>query len=155
MVMGRPTKPNELKRLTGTARPDRQKAPIAIIPAANEVPPMPSGLKKRGKATWQRCWSLGQAWLSPTTDREIIERLCRAYDEIDEIRRDLKGEKRVITTPNGIISHPLIGQLRKVEELVTRYEGLCGFTPSDRSRLGMAEVQRVSKLEQFLSQRGS
>lgn len=154
MPGGRPPKPTELKRLTGNPGKRALKEPLMILPAANEVPPMPTGLKKRGKATWARCWTLGQAWLSPTTDREIIERLCRAYDEIDDIRREMKGQPRVVNSPNGIISHPLIGQLRKVEELVTRYEGLCGFTPSDRSRLGMAEVQRVSKLEQFLAQRG-
>ena len=154
MVMGRPTKPNELKRKTGTARPDRERPPLAVLPAATETPKPPTGLKRRGRGAWQRYWSLGAAWLSPTTDREIIERLCRAYDEIDEIRREMRGQPRVISSPNGKITHPLIGQLRKIEELVTRYEGLCGFTPSDRSRLGMAEVQRVSKLEQFLAQRG-
>jgi P27 family predicted phage terminase small subunit len=89
---------------------------------------------------------------------EIVTRLCRAYDEIDEIRRELrkKGQKRVIeTAKGGVVTNPLIAQLRKLEELVTRYEGLCGLTPSDRSRLGIAEVQRVSKLDAFLSRRGS
>lgn len=111
-------------------------------------------MKRVGKAAWQCYWSLGNAWLSPQTDVHLVARLCLAYDEEAELRRQLRHAPRVVDTPNGVVTNPLIQQLRKLEDQITRYEGLCGFTPSDRSRLGLAEVERVSKLEGFLRKRG-
>ncbi len=51
----------------------------------------------------------------------------------------------------AIKANPAVQQLRKLEELITRYEGLCGFTPSDRSRLGLAEVKAASALDQLMA----
>lgn len=50
-----------------------------------------------------------------------------------------------------IKANPAVQQLRKLEELITRMEGLCGFTPSDRSRLGLAEVKAASALDQLIA----
>ena len=154
MVMGRPTKPAEIKRRLGTARPDRQKAPISLLPAASKAPAVPKGLGRSGKAAWRRYWALGAAWLSPSTDLEIITRLCQGYDERQKLRDILAAEGLVATGSMGqTVAHPAVAMLRQIEAQLTRWESLCGFTPSDRSRLGMAEVQRVSKLDQFLAGR--
>lgn len=67
-------------------------------------------------------------------------------------RRKRKGGKRVERV-YSIKANPAVSQLRKIEELITRYEGLCGFTPSDRSRLGLAEIKAKSKLEELLEKR--
>lgn len=174
------------------------------------APAMQTGLKKHGKAAWLRYWSVGSPWLNPTTDVELISRLCQAYDEREELRRlvrqmghvvavyvrdedldeneaeghELKGEQPsgVVTFPGGkkvderlegqphggalkrrkrrsgriqrvweIKANPAVQQIRKLEELITRMEGLCGFTPSDRSRLGLAEVKAASALDQLIA----
>lgn len=115
---------------------------------------MPAGLKRSGKAAWQRYWSLGSTWLSATTDLEIMVRLCQGYDERDALRKIIKSEGYTAVGSTGqIVAHPAVGMVRQLEAQITRWESLCGFTPSDRSRLGMAEVQRVSKLDAFLSRR--
>ncbi len=62
-------------------------------------------------------------------------------------RRKRRPVQRVYT----IKANPAVQQLRKLEELITRYEGLCGFTPSDRSRLGLAEVKAASALDQLMA----
>lgn len=62
-------------------------------------------------------------------------------------RRKRRPVQRVYT----IKANPAVQQLRKLEELITRYEGLCGFTPSDRSRLGLAEVKTVSALDRLMA----
>lgn len=169
MVMGRPVKPEALKKKIGTARPDRARPSIAVLPATGAIPPAPKGLQKAGRAAWKRFWTLGSAWVSSTTDREILTRLCQAYDEREvlrglvvkyghlvakvveeeEVDTAVDAEKSIVRVYD-IKANPAVIQLRKLEELITRYEGLCGFNPSDRSRLGLAEMQRVSKLDQFL-----
>jgi hypothetical protein len=54
----------------------------------------------------------------------------------------------------AILSNPddrkLRTSLREVEKQILSNLGLLGFTPSDRSRLGVAEVQKESKLEAIL-----
>ena len=80
-----------------------------------------------------------------------MQRLCEAYDDREAIRAELKHTGRIgISEKGSPFTHPLVWQLSAIEKTMTRYEGLCGFTPSDRSRLGLAEVKRVSKLDEFI-----
>lgn len=62
-----------------------------------------------------------------------------------------RRKKRPVQRVWAIKANPAVGLLRKLEELITRYEGLCGFTPSDRSRLGLAEVKAASALDQLIA----
>ncbi len=154
MVMGRPSKPAALKERLGTRRPDRERAPLAVLPAGVEPPALPKGLGTLGRRAWRSYWTLGSTWLSQKTDLHILTRLCRAYDE-EQVLRDAIAEHGHLAENRfgDLIANPAVTQLRKLEEIITRYEGLCGFTPSDRSRLGMAEIQRESKLDQLISGR--
>jgi hypothetical protein len=43
--------------------------------------------------------------------------------------------------------------LRALESLIINNLSLLGFTPTDRSRLGVAEVKAQSKLEELMSRR--
>lgn len=132
----------------------RSAAKVVALPASADPPAMPLGMKRHGKAAWQRYWSLGAAWLSPTTDLEIMTRLCQGYDEREALRKIIRSDGYLTTGSMGqSVAHPAVAMLRQLEAQITRWESLCGFTPSDRSRLGLAEVQRVSKLDQFLAGR--
>lgn len=125
-----------------------------MLPSSGHPPSAPQGLKRPGKAAWQRYWTLGAAWLNPTTDLEILTRLCQGYDEREALRKIIRAEGHMTAGSMGQkVAHPAVAMLRQLESQLTRWESLCGFTPSDRSRLGMAEVQRVSKLDQFLAGR--
>ena len=169
MAMGRPPKPLEMKRALGNPGKRALPTPVITLPRiAQGAPSVPRGLKRPGRTAWVRLWSVGGAWLSPKTDIDLLTRLCQAYDERELLRglvaehghlvaklveedelRDEGNEPR-LRRVYDIKANPAVTQLRKLEELITRYEGLCGFTPSDRSRLGMAEVSRVSKLDQLI-----
>lgn len=151
--MGRPTKPTELKRKLGNPGKQKLPEPVLVLPASGAPPPAPVGLRARGKATWARYWTLGAGWLSPTTDRELLARLCRLYDDEDALSRQVRREGFTVVSGRGAMQNPALLSLRKTQELITRLEGLCGFTPSDRSRLGMAEVQRTSKLDALIEKR--
>lgn len=166
MPGGRPPKPTELKRRLGN--PGKRALPATLDPStpATDIPPAPRGLKRHGKAAWATLWSVGEPWLNPTTDAAILTRLCQAYDEREQLRADVRkyghlvaqvvGEEDVGNggAPKRVYSmklNPAVGALRKLEELIIRMEGLCGFTPSDRTRLGLAQVKVRSALDDFLN----
>lgn len=52
-----------------------------------------------------------------------------------------------------LVLHPAVKALRLVDAEIRRLESLCGFNPSDRSRLGLARVKAKSKLEELLERR--
>lgn len=153
---GPPRTPVELKRRRGN--PGKEKLPdlatTVALPAADEVPPVPMSLGPTGRAVWQRLWTAGRGWLSPATDLDILTRLCEAHDEREAIRAELAETGYLVVGSQGQPRpNPLIRTLRELEAQMTRWEGLCGFTPSDRSRLGYAEVKKQSKLDELLARR--
>jgi hypothetical protein len=144
--MGRPPKPIEQKRLTGN--PGKRALPkegsLVLLPSLYEVPEPPRPLvTSAAKELWERTWSMGQTWLSPSTDIELLLMTCEMIDERWNLRikvlQDNRPEER-----RG---------LRELEKQIVNNLSLLGFTPTDRSRLGVAEVKRVSKLEELRAKR--
>jgi hypothetical protein len=143
--MGRPPKPIEQKRALGN--PGRRPLPIegslVLLPSMYEIPEPPRPIvTEAAKALWTRTWSMGQTWLSPQTDIELLLMTCEMVDERWNLRikvlQDNRPEER-----KGLrdLERQLIGNL-----------SLLGFTPTDRSRLGVAEVKKISKLEALREQ---
>jgi P27 family predicted phage terminase small subunit len=154
--MGRPAKPVERKRKTGN--PGKRKLPAPrraeLVPAG--VPPAPEDLGPAGTQAWVRIWTAGAAWLSPTSDFDLLVLIAEAYDTRALIKQALETEPVFGTTDKGFIHvHPGYAALRNTDALIARWLGLCGFTPSDRTRLGLAEVRRQSKLEALLAERAA
>ena len=139
---GRPPKPIEQKRLTGN--PGKRKLPtegsLVLLPSMYETPKPPRPLvTAAANELWDRTWSMGQTWLSPSTDIELLLMTCEMIDERWNLRikvlQDNRPEER-----RG---------LRELDKQIVNNLSLLGFTPTDRSRLGVAEVKRVSKLEEL------
>lgn len=138
--MGRPPKPIEQKRLLGNPgkRPLPQEGSLVLLPSMYEVPEPPRPLvTQAAKDLWERTWTMGQTWLSPQTDIELLLMTCEMVDERWNLRikvlQDNRPEER-----KG---------LRDLERQLVANLSLLGFTPTDRSRLGVAEVKKISKLE--------
>ncbi len=137
--MPNPAKPVERKRRTGN--PGRRHLPnlarvIALPMADGPVEPLrPLGVE--GRRTWDRIWSSGGSWISTTTDIELVQLCCEAMDERTALRvavfRGADWRERVA--------------LRHLEQSILSMFSSLGFTPVDRTRMGVAEVQAVSKLE--------
>ncbi|MFC1410500.1 phage terminase small subunit P27 family [Streptacidiphilus sp. N1-12] len=155
MPAGRPPTPTERKRRTGNPghRPLPEPAIVTLVAFA-EIPPVPATLGDLGTAIWERLWTAGQAWLSPTTDLDVMTRLCEAHDEREAIRDEIfRTGYLVLGSMGQQRANPLLSHLRALESQMTKWESLCGFTPTDRARLGMAEVKVKSKLEEMLDRR--
>ncbi|RJQ68089.1 phage terminase small subunit P27 family [Pseudonocardiaceae bacterium YIM PH 21723] len=159
MPGGRPPKPVERKRATGRS-PGRDSggraipAPVVTLATSAHLPPTPEGLNSAGREAWTRLWTAGQAWLSPTTDLDLLTRLAEAHDEREAMRDAIANSGYLVPGSTGQpVLNPLVPALRALEAQITKYESLCGFTPTDRARLGYAEVKRVSKLDELLAKR--
>lgn len=141
--MGRPPKPVELKRVTGN--PGKRKLPnegeIVILPAATSTPEPARPLMKYGREVWDTVWQVGVNWISPNTDLELLLMTCEMVDERWNLR------VKVMQTDDSKMRRGL----RELDRLIIGNLSLLGFTPTDRSRLGWAEVKTQSKLDQIMS----
>lgn len=144
--VGRPPKPVEQKRLAGNVgkRPLPDQKSIVLLPAAGQIPEPHRPLSKYGLELWDRIWGLTHNWLSPDTDVELLLITCELIDERWNLRAKVMKEND---------NHDRKA-LRDLDRQLISNLSLLGFTPTDRSRLGVAEVKRQSKLEE-LKQRAS
>lgn len=155
---GRPAKPVEVKRATGN--PGNRPLPNAPMPGEGlngvEGIPTPPSLGPDGLALWAHVWTAGKTWLSPDSDQTIITLLCQAQDEHEEIRRQISlGEiPRFYVTANGqMVTHPMVTQLANLRSQMTAWLAAIGFSPADRSRLGLAEVRVRDELDELQRRR--
>jgi len=143
--MGRPPVPVERKRALGN--PGKRKLPdetsVTMIPAAEEKPEPPRPLMKYGQELWDRVWNAGTNWISPNTDLELLVMTCEMVDE--------RWNLRVKVMQNN--DARMRRGLRELDRQIIGNLSLLGFTPSDRSRLGLAEVKAKSKLEELMEKK--
>lgn len=137
---GRPPKPIEQKRLAGN--PGKRPLPngtLALLPSQYDLPEPHRPLGAPGKELWDRVWDMGSSWISPKSDVEILLITCELIDERWNLRasvmRDGRPEDRKA--------------LRDLDRQLIANLSLLGFSPTDRSRLGVAEVKARSKLEEL------
>ena len=146
MARGRPPKPRE--RIAATARSSTRKANGAEIvpaqyklPAAVVIPCASLDLGERGQAEWEKIWSAG-FWLSPDQDYHWVEMIAAAYDEIEMYRATVRAEGLTVAGIHGTqIAHPLIGEIRKAQNVIIKCLSQLGFSPTDRARLAIADVK--------------
>ena len=145
MQPGRPAKPIEQKRLLGNpgkrALPDQSN--ITLIPMAESTPEPSRPLLKYGKELWDKVWDTGINWISPNTDTELLLMTCEMIDE----RWNLRVQVMTNNDPKDRRG------LRELDKAIVSNLSLLGFSPSDRSRLGLAEVKKMSKLEEIMAKK--
>ncbi len=141
MPAGRPSKPIEQKRLLGNpgkrALPDRDD--VIALPRVQEAPEPPRPLLKYGQQLWDRVWGLGATWISDKTDLELLIMTCEMVDERWNLRI------KVMQTDDPRLRRGL----RELERQIVSNLSLLGFSPTDRSKLGVAEVRAMSKLDEL------
>jgi hypothetical protein len=137
---GRPPKPIEQKRLAGNVgkRPLPENT-IRLVQDVGQVVEPPRPLGATGKEFWDRIWGMANTWLSPESDMELLLITSELIDERWNLRvnvfRDNRPEDRKA--------------LRNLDKQLVANLSLLGFSPTDRSRLGIAEVKRQTKLEEL------
>jgi P27 family predicted phage terminase small subunit len=126
------------------------------LEALVSVPVAPEDLGPDGLELWGRVWDAGRAWLSPAADYPLIVMLCHAQDEAETIRRSLADgtEERFYVVGNGQkVTSPLVSQLKDLRLQITAWLSSLGYSPTDRSRLGLAEVRAANELDELEARR--
>ena len=122
----------------------RLPAPVLELRPAdrNDLTP-PAHLEDAGRFLWAKAWHTGLTWLSPDSDMATVVAACELADVRDKARQRcmVTGEAKDFAS------------FAKLSAEYLRVLSSMGFTPSDRSRLGLAEVKRATKLEQLRASR--
>jgi P27 family predicted phage terminase small subunit len=121
-----------------------------------DVPGVPVSLGADGVELWNHVWAAGRSWLAVESDRTIVTLLCNAFDEHEMLRRGLQsGEfQRVYVHANGSpVTTPYVTQLKELRAQMTSWLAAIGFSPADRSRLGLAEVRVRDELDELSQKR--
>jgi P27 family predicted phage terminase small subunit len=150
---GRPPKPTERKRAAGNPGKRKLAQPLSIVPAANGTPTPPVALDRPGTELWHQIWSTAGDWLAPS-DVPLVALLTQFADERERWLVKASDEGITHTTRHGAIRvHPGIAEARRLEAAMVQVLSLLGLSPSDRARLGLTEVRRLSGLADLLQRR--
>ena len=139
MPAGRPSKPIEVKRKLGNPGQRRlpNQAEIQMFEPVVSVPEPSRPLLKYGREFWDKVWLNGLQWISVNTDSELLLMTCELIDERWNLR------VRVMQSNDWRERRAL----RELDSRLISNLSLMGFTPADRSKLGVAEVKAISKME--------
>jgi hypothetical protein len=88
---------------------------------------------------------MGATWVSDRSDIELLTMTCEMVDERWNLRI------KVMQSDDAVMRRGL----RELDKQIVSNLSLLGFTPSDRSRLGVAEVKAKSKLEELMDRRAN
>ncbi len=147
-----PTKPQPTERKRRRGNTAKEKLPslaaVVALPSAAGTA-APEGLGAAGIELWDRSMGVGKAWIAQT-DLTVLRLACELADRRTGFLEILEADGPVLFTDKAYAyQHPILGAITTVERELLACLSLLGFTPSDRSRLGVAEVTAQSKLAQI------
>ncbi len=139
--MPNPPKPAELAMLQGNPRQHKIKTNDAIAPMEYGYVEPPSDLRDSGLELWNKIFGAGELWISIRTDTQLVAQVCRQLDRRDELSKRFwdEPESRVVNM-----------SLLETEKAVVSGLSLLGFTPADRTRLGLVSARTKSKLQELM-----
>ena len=154
---GKRREPIEKKRRKGMAVAKHLPAvPVPEFALATiddkTLPQPPDTLDQYGAAYWSMFWKAGRRHLSEDHDSALLEMLCQAVENVARINAWLAKDvtRQFYETANGqLVTHPLVKQKQESLAQITAWLSLLGFTPSDRARLGLAEIRTANELDNF------
>lgn len=121
-------------------RPLPPEGELVHLSGADEVPEPPERLEQRGRDLWAVVWTAAR-WLSPQTDRKLMERRCQAEDERYALREMLDSVGHWLEGSQGQpVLNPLLDKIRTLDDQILRMETALGLTPQARGALGVGKV---------------
>jgi hypothetical protein len=141
VLMANPPKPAELKMLQGNPGKRAMPSNDGIAPMEYGYVEPPSDLRESGLELWNKIFGAGELWISIRTDTQLVAQVCRQLDRRDELSRRFwdEPESRVVNM-----------SLLETEKAVVNGLSLLGFTPADRTRLGLVSARTKSKLQELM-----
>ena len=94
-----------------------------------------------GRAFWDSIFGAGELWISVRTDTQLVHLVCLQLD-----RRAMLAELFVADPADRKVNMSLL----ETEREITRGLSMLGFSPADRTRLGLVSAKTKSKLQELL-----
>ena len=141
--MPNPAKPAELKRALGNPGKRALPQPKEYV-EGGYVEPMRE-LQEAGTQLWEAAMKTGEQWIARNSDTQLLLLTCEQMDRRHYLTQLWRGNP---TDKN------LLMRLAEIEKAIASNLSLLGFTPTDRSRLGLAEIKAKSKLQELMERNG-
>lgn len=145
--------PTERKRALGNPgkRPLPDKSAVVSLSPVGDV--VPDSLGIDGRRFWVAALESARPWLAES-DRHLLLLTAQAFDRRAFFLAQLSEQGWAIVTDKGYpYKNPLVQALTDLEKQIGNWLSLLGLTPSDRSKLGVAEVKARSKIEEMQAAR--
>jgi P27 family predicted phage terminase small subunit len=118
--------------------------PAKTFPVAALSLTPPRGLGAPGKKLWRHVAAL--PWVG-ASDAAALLLLCELADQAQALRDDLKAHGATYECRGRRYMHPAVAALHEATKQLTSGLSAFGLTPSDRSRLNLAERKPESTFE--------
>jgi hypothetical protein len=83
-------------------------------------------------------------WISIKTDTALVQMLCESYDRRERLREVWESDPT-----DRAVNMSLI----EIEKQIISGLSLLGFSPADRTRLGLVSAKTKTKLEELLAKK--
>ena len=142
--MPNPPKPAEVKLLQGNPgkRSLNLNDGLAPLDYGYTEPLRPLG--DAGLAFWNSIFGAGELWISIRTDTQLVQMVCEMLDRREALR------EAFVANPTD---RPTNMSLLETEKAIVNGLSLLGFSPADRTRLGLVSAKTKSKLEELLERK--
>ena len=139
--MPNPPKPTELKVLQGNPGKRGLRLNDGLAPLEyGRIEPLRE-LGPAGKKFWDSIFGAGEMWISIRTDTQLVQMVCEQLDRRERLRELWEANPS---------DRALNMSLFDTEKAVVSSLSLLGFTPADRTRLGLVSAKTKSKLQELL-----
>jgi hypothetical protein len=139
--MPNPPKPAELKMLQGNPGKRAMRLNDAIAPLEyGYIEPL-RPLAEAGRQLWDSIFGAGEMWISIRTDTQLVQMACELLD-----RRQVLREAWATDPVDRSVNMSLL----ETEKQIISSLSLLGFSPADRTRLGLVSVKTKSALQELL-----
>lgn len=142
--MPNPAKPAELKMLQGNPGKRAMRTNDAIAPMDYGYVEPHRPLGPVGQQFWDSIFGAGELWISIKTDTQLVQMICEAYDRRAKLTEMFWQNPADRATNMSLI---------EVEKQILSGLSLLGFSPADRTRLGLVSAKTKTKLEELLAKK--
>lgn len=139
--MGRPAKPIEQKLMQGNPGKRALYTSDALAPLEYGRIDAPADLLEDGREFWDSIFGAGELWISVRTDTKLVYQVCKQID-----RRKQLEDLFWLDPADRKVNMSLL----ETEREITRGLSMLGFSPADRTRLGLVSAKTKSKLQELL-----
>jgi hypothetical protein len=141
--MPNPPKPLELKKQLGNPGKRAMPKPLEFVEGGYTNPVRP--LDFAGQQLWDSAMTTGGNWIARNTDTQLLLLTCEQMDRRTGLIAQIEETQE----------WRLYRALHDLEKMISTNLSLLGFTPADRTRMGVAEVKAASKLDELMARKAS